>query len=66
MILELKRLERAEKSSKVMQEVEQKPLITVQRIHQQKKKPGQNCYRCRGQHIAQLLFFQRQGMSCMS
>ena len=29
-------LEAAEKSLKVMQEVEQKPLITVQRIQQQK------------------------------
>ena len=52
-------LEAAEKSSKVMQEVEQKPLVAVQRILQQKTKPIQNCYRSN-------LFFQRQGVSCMS
>ena len=51
-------LEAAEKSSKVMQEVEQKPLVTVQRIQQQKTKPIQNCYRCGGQHIAQTCFFR--------
>ena len=51
-------LEAAEKSLKVMQEVEQKPLVTVQRIQQQKTKPIQNCYRCGGQHIAQTCFFR--------
>ena len=35
-------LEAVEKSSKVMQEVEQKPLVTVLRIQQQKTKPSQN------------------------
>ena len=51
-------LEAAEKSSKVMQEVEQKPLVTVQRIQQLKTKPIQNCYRCGGQHIVQTCSFR--------
>ena len=48
------RLEAAEKSSKVMQEVEQKPLVTVQR--------SQNCYRCGGQHIAQTCFSETRSV----
>ena len=51
-------LEEGEKCSKVMQKVEQKPLVTVQRIQQQKTKPSENCYRCRGQYIAQIGFFR--------
>ena len=55
-------LEAAEKSSKVMQEVEEKPLVTVQRIQQQKMKSYQNCYRCRGQHLAQTCFFRERSV----
>ena len=53
-------LEAAENNLKIKEELEQKPIVTVQKMQQQKTKPDQNYYRCGGQHIAQTCFFRDQ------